>query len=60
MKNVNIKNFGKKKKINEINYKYRCEECGIDFGNSIGDMELHKLLIHLQSGNINLKNYINI
>ena len=59
MKNVNINNFDKKNKINKINYKYKCEECGIDFGNSIGDMELHKLIIHLQSGNININDYTN-
>jgi hypothetical protein len=59
MENVNINNFDKKNKINEINYKYKCEECGIDFGKSIGDMELHKLIIHLQSGNININDYTN-
>ena len=39
----------------EGNYKYKCEECGINFGNSIGDMELHKLTIHLQKGDTELK-----
>ena len=42
------------KKI-EANYKYKCEECGINFGNSIGDMELHKLTVHLQKGDTELK-----
>lgn len=39
----------------EANYKYKCEECGINFGNSIGDMELHKLTVHLQKGDTELK-----
>jgi hypothetical protein len=39
----------------EGNYKYKCEECGINFGNSIGDMELHKLTVHLQKGDTELK-----
>ena len=39
----------------ETNYKYKCEECGINFGNSIGDMELHKLTVHLQKGDTELK-----
>jgi len=39
----------------ETNYKYKCEECGINFGNSIGDMELHKLTVHLQKGDMELK-----
>ena len=42
-------------KNNEINYKYKCEECGIDFGNSLGDMELHKLTFRLQKGDIEIK-----
>ena len=28
---------------------------GINFGNSIGDMELHKLTVHLQKGDTKLK-----
>jgi hypothetical protein len=39
----------------ETNYKYKCEECGINFGNNIGDMELHKLTVHLQKGDMELK-----
>ena len=33
-------------------YEYKCEECKINFGNSLGDMELHKLTVHLQKGDI--------
>jgi hypothetical protein len=36
-------------------YKYKCEECGIDFGNSLGDMELHKLTFHIQKGDMEIK-----
>jgi hypothetical protein len=36
-------------------YKYKCQECGIDFGNSLGDMELHKLTFHLQKGDMEIK-----
>ncbi|MGE3859700.1 MAG: hypothetical protein AB7F53_06895 [Nitrososphaeraceae archaeon] len=43
------------KKKEKINYQYKCEECGIDFGNSIGDMEEHKLTFHLQKGDIEIK-----
>jgi transposase-like protein len=32
----------------ESDDKYKCEECGINFGNSIGYMERHKLTVHLQ------------
>jgi hypothetical protein len=32
----------------EVEGQYKCEECEIDFGNSIGDMERHKLTAHLQ------------
>jgi rRNA maturation endonuclease Nob1 len=49
-------NIIKKKKVNEeINYKYKCEECGINFGYSLGDMELHKLTVHLQKGDVEIK-----
>ena len=44
-----------KEKNEETNYKYKCEECGINCGNSIGDMELHKLTVHLQKGDTELK-----
>jgi 5-methylcytosine-specific restriction endonuclease McrA len=37
------------------NYKYKCQECGIDFGNSLGDMELHKLTFHLEKGDMEIK-----
>jgi 5-methylcytosine-specific restriction endonuclease McrA len=36
-------------------YKYKCQECGIDFGNSLGDMELHKLTFHVQKGDMEIK-----
>jgi hypothetical protein len=37
-------NLIKKDEDNEETYsKYKCEECGINFGYSLGDMELHKL-----------------
>ena len=42
-------------KKEKINNQYKCEECGIDFGNSIGDMEEHKLTFHLQKGDIEIK-----
>ena len=31
---------------------YECEKCGKKFGNSLGDMELHKTIVHLQNGDI--------
>lgn len=31
---------------------YVCEKCGMNFGNSLGDMELHKTIVHLQDGDI--------
>lgn len=48
------------RKESEINkedtdLKYKCEECEIDFGNSLGDMELHKLTVHLQKGDIEIE-----
>jgi len=39
----------------KIGHQYKCEECGIDFGNSIGKMEEHKLTFHLQKGDIEIK-----
>jgi len=36
-------------------YEYKCEECEINFGNSLGDMELHKLTVHLQKGDMEMK-----
>ena len=43
------------KEEKDKSYKYKCQECGIDFGNSLGDMELHKLTFHLQKGDIEIK-----
>jgi hypothetical protein len=51
----NITRKDNEKKEEETNYKYKCEECGIDFGNSLGDMEVHKLTVHLQKGDIEIK-----
>jgi hypothetical protein len=31
---------------------YVCEKCGMNFGSSLGDMELHKTIVHLQNGDI--------
>ena len=39
----------------EGNYEYKCKECGINFGNSLGDMELHKLTVHLQKGDMEIE-----
>ena len=50
MDNNNVTKKDNKEMEEEINYKYKCEECGINFGNSLGDMELHKLTVHLQKG----------
>jgi hypothetical protein len=54
MDNDNVTKKDNKKMEEEINYKYKCEECGINFGNSLGDMELHKLTVHLQKGDIEI------
>ncbi len=49
-------NIIKKDKENEeTNYKYKCKECGNNFGYSLGDMQLHKLRVHLQKGDIEIK-----
>jgi hypothetical protein len=44
-----------------IRNEYECEICGMKFGHSLGDMELHKLLTHLQNNDIilNLKKITN-
>jgi hypothetical protein len=55
MDNITNKDNNNNEKNKEINYKYKCEECGIDFGNSLGDMELHKLTFRLQKGDIEIK-----
>jgi hypothetical protein len=55
-KNNNSKwNKKEEKEEKDKKYKYKCEECGIDFGNSLGDMELHKLTFHLQKGDTEIK-----
>jgi hypothetical protein len=48
MNNNNIIMKDDEKNKEETNYEYKCKECGINFGNSLGDMELHKLIVHLQ------------
>ena len=53
-KDNNNNNHNDKNK-EKINYQYKCEECNIDFGNSLGDMELHKLTVHLQKGDLEIK-----
>jgi len=55
MDNITNKDNNNNEKNKEINYKYKCEECGFDFGNSLGDMELHKLTFHLQKGDKEIK-----
>jgi hypothetical protein len=55
MDNITNKDNNNNEKNKKINYKYKCEDCGIDFGNSLGDMELHKLTFHLQKGDIEIK-----
>ena len=34
---------------------YKCEICGKKFGTSLGDMERHTLLTHIQNSNIDNK-----
>ena len=41
------------KKEFDVQIGYECEQCKMKFGASLGDMELHKLLVHLQNGDIN-------
>ena len=59
MNNLKNKDNKENNKENEEeddkSYKYKCQECGIDFGNSLGDMELHKLTFHLQKGDMEIK-----
>ena len=59
MNNLKKKDNKESNKENEEeedkSYKYKCQECGIDFGNSLGDMELHKLTFHLQKGDMEIK-----
>lgn len=43
------------KKEDKSKLQYECKECGIDFGNSLGDMELHKLTRHIQKGDMNIE-----
>ena len=46
MKNLRIE----KKRTNQSESEYVCDNCGINFGNSLVDMELHKTIVHLQNG----------
>ena len=59
MNNLKKKDNKENNKENEEeedkSYKYKCQECGIEFGNSLGDMELHKLTFHLQKGDMEIK-----
>ena len=41
-----------KENMEQVKEQYKCKECGIDFGNSLGGMEMHKLTEHLQKGDI--------
>jgi hypothetical protein len=52
---TNKDNNNNEKNKEKTNYQYKCEECKIDFGNSLGDMELHKLTVHLQKGDMDIK-----
>jgi hypothetical protein len=45
----------KDKEKGEPEGQYICDECRINFGNSIGDMERHKLTVHLQQGDTELE-----
>jgi hypothetical protein len=51
----NIIKKGNKKNEEGTDYEYKCEDCEINFGNSFGDMELHKLTVHLQKGDMEIK-----
>ena len=51
----NITKKDNKENKEDTNYKYKCEECGIDFGSSLGDMEVHKLTVHLQKGDTEIE-----
>ena len=58
IRNKNNNSKGNKKEEKEEKdrkYKYKCEECETEFGNSLGDMELHKLTFHLQKGDTEIK-----
>lgn len=55
MDNNDIITKNNEKKKEETNYEYKCKECGINFGNSLGDMELHKLTVHLQKRDIEIE-----
>jgi hypothetical protein len=50
---VRLSNFNrvKKDRTNSSEYEYECDMCGMNFGNSLGDMEIHKTIVHLQNGN---------
>jgi 5-methylcytosine-specific restriction endonuclease McrA len=55
LKNKDNKENNKENDEEDKNYKYKCQECGIDFGSSLGDMELHKLTFHVQKGDMEIK-----
>jgi transposase-like protein len=47
-----LSTFNRIKKDSADPSEYECEKCGKKFGNSLGDMELHKTIVHLQNGDI--------
>jgi hypothetical protein len=47
-----LSTFNRVKKDSADPSEYECEKCGKKFGNSLGDMELHKTIVHLQNGDI--------
>ena len=51
-KGVDILNDLSTEKNRSNQSEYVCEMCGKKFGNSLGDMELHKTIVHLQNGDI--------
>jgi hypothetical protein len=50
-----IKIHTKNDEKRESDERYKCEECEIHFGNSIGDMERHELTVHLQRGDMEIE-----
>ncbi|HKR74061.1 MAG TPA: hypothetical protein VJR94_08110 [Candidatus Nitrosocosmicus sp.] len=51
---MNIDYIRRPKKEFVVQKEYECDLCGMQFGDSLGDMELHKLLVHLQDSDMNL------
>ncbi len=51
-KDRNMSRIKDKENLEQIKGHYKCKECGIDFGYSLGDMEVHKLTEHVQKGDI--------